>query len=158
MDSTMWLLVATVLANGLLAGASLDQSIKQLPARRRIGIVAYSAYSQAGDLGNGIAWYAALGVGSALLSLVASAVALDNSAEGQATAAASVLIALTIAHSGMTALAAPTNFSQRKAGGDPARLTAIFARFERLQTIRAALQALTLLAAAWALVARVKGA
>jgi hypothetical protein len=157
MDSTMWLLVATVVVNGLLAGASLDQSIKQLPARRRIGIVAYSAYSQAGDLGNGVIWYATLGVGGALLSLVTCAVALTQRLSGQASAAVWLLIALTIAHSVMTALAAPTNFSQRRAGEDPEQLTAIFARFERLQTIRATLQALTLLAAAWALVARIKG-
>ena len=158
MDSTTWLLVATVLANGLLAGASLDQSIKQLPARHRIGIVAYSAYSQAGDLGNGVAWYATLGVGSALLTLATCAFALSQPVGGQAAAAVALLIALTVAHSGMTAVAAPTNWSQRRAGADPDRLTAIFARFERLQTIRATLQALTLLAAAWALVAVIKGA
>lgn len=29
--------------DGLLAGASLDQSIKQLPARQRIGVLAFSA-------------------------------------------------------------------------------------------------------------------
>ena len=37
MNLTVWLLVAAVLVNGLLVGASLDQTIKQLPARRRIG-------------------------------------------------------------------------------------------------------------------------
>lgn len=157
MDLTIWLLVATVLVNGLLAGASLDQSIKQLPARHVIGIVAYSAYSQAGDLRNGVPWYATIGVGSALLSLATCAVALTSTGSGQATAALYLLIVLTIAHSFMTALAAPTNFSQRKAAGDPDRLTAIFARFERLQTIRATLQTLTLLAAAWALVAEING-
>ncbi|MFL6224571.1 MAG: hypothetical protein ACJ75K_17540, partial [Actinomycetes bacterium] len=35
MDTTLWLLVAAVLGNGLLVGASLDQTIKQLPTRRR---------------------------------------------------------------------------------------------------------------------------
>jgi len=34
------LLLAAAGANGLLAGASLDQSIKQLPARHRIGVLA----------------------------------------------------------------------------------------------------------------------
>jgi len=47
-----------------IAGASLDQSIKQLPARHCLN-VAYSAYSQASDLGNGIVFYAVLGVGAA---------------------------------------------------------------------------------------------
>ena len=63
----LWLTLAAAAATGLLAGASLDQSIKQLPARRRIGIEAYSAYSQASDLGNGIFFYGVLGVGAALL-------------------------------------------------------------------------------------------
>lgn len=44
---TGWLLVAAVLGNGLLVGASLDQTIKQLPTRRRIGVVAFSEYSKA---------------------------------------------------------------------------------------------------------------
>jgi len=59
---TIWLPLAAVVANGLLVGASLDQSIKQLPARHRIGPVAFAAYSQAADLRNGIPWYATLGL------------------------------------------------------------------------------------------------
>jgi protein-S-isoprenylcysteine O-methyltransferase Ste14 len=38
-----WLPLAAVVANGLLVGASLDQSIKQLPARHRIGVTAVAA-------------------------------------------------------------------------------------------------------------------
>jgi hypothetical protein len=49
--------LAAVLANGVLVGASLDQSIKQLPARKKIGSVAYSNYSRAADLGNGVPFY-----------------------------------------------------------------------------------------------------
>jgi hypothetical protein len=41
MTGSLLLLVAAAGANGLLAGASLDQSIKQLPARRRIGALSY---------------------------------------------------------------------------------------------------------------------
>jgi hypothetical protein len=37
------LLLAAAGANGLLAGASLDQSIKQLPARHRIGVLSLPA-------------------------------------------------------------------------------------------------------------------
>lgn len=60
---TFVLIVTATAADGLLAGASLDQSIKQLPARHKIGSVAYSAYSRASDLGPGILWYGVLGVG-----------------------------------------------------------------------------------------------
>jgi hypothetical protein len=156
-DTTLWLLVAALVGNGLLVGASLDQSIKQLPTRRRIGVVAFSAYSQAGDLGRGIAWYAALGIGAALVTVAAAAGGLTDRPDGQAAAALWLALLLTVAHSLATARAAPTNFSQRAAAGDPARLTAIFDRFERWQTARAALQVLTLLSVVWALAASIAG-
>jgi protein-S-isoprenylcysteine O-methyltransferase Ste14 len=40
---TTWLPLAAVVSNGLLAGACLDQSIKQLPARHRIGVTVVAA-------------------------------------------------------------------------------------------------------------------
>jgi hypothetical protein len=43
------------LVDDLLAGASLDQSIKQLPARHRIGMREFSAYSTASDQAVGVA-------------------------------------------------------------------------------------------------------
>src|SRR3712207_1180535 len=76
LDITFVLILAATAANGLLAGASLDQSIKQLPARHKIGLVAYSEYSRASDLGPGIVWYAILGVGAAVLTIVAAVAAL----------------------------------------------------------------------------------
>jgi hypothetical protein len=147
------LMLGAVLANGVLVGATLDQSIKQLPARRRIGPVAYSNYSRAADLGNGIAWYATLGVGGGLLTLVAGAVGLAAMPDGQR--APWTMIALTFAHSAVTGRAAPTNFSQRRADGEEA-LRRVFDRFERLQTVRAALQVATLGAAVWTLVESIK--
>jgi hypothetical protein len=155
MTVTLWLLIAALLANGLLAGASLDQSIKQLPARRRIGVVAYSEYSKAGDLGPGIAWLAALGIGAAVLTVVAALVGLLARPEPPAAAALVVILVLTLAHSFTSTRAAPTNFSQRAAAGDAARLEMIFDRFERWQTIRAALQLLTLIGVGWALAAQI---
>jgi hypothetical protein len=47
--------MAALVADGTLAGLSLDKVIVQLPARRRIGVTAYAAYARAADLGNGIA-------------------------------------------------------------------------------------------------------
>ena len=68
------LIVASVALNGIFAGASLDQSMKQLPARRRIGVV-YSAYSRAADEGRGLAWYVILGVGAAVTTVAAATTA-----------------------------------------------------------------------------------
>ena len=139
--------------DGLLAGASLDQSIKQLPARHRIGVLAFSAYSRASDQANGIIWYAALGVGGALLTLATaiSAIVVDAPANQRWP----VLLAggLSIAHSFATLRAAPINFSQREVASDEAALRDIFDRFERWQTARAALQLATFVAMLWALAA-----
>jgi hypothetical protein len=76
LDITFVLILAATAADSLLAGASLDQSIKQLPARHKIGLVAYSEYSRASDLGPGILWYGILGVGAALLTIAAAGAAL----------------------------------------------------------------------------------
>ena len=69
MNGFLILLALATSVDGLLAGASLDQSIKQLPARHRIGMRAFSAYSRASDQGNGFFWYVPLGVGGALLTI-----------------------------------------------------------------------------------------
>ena len=70
------LILAATATDGLLAGASMDQSIKQLPARHKIGPVAYSEYSRASDLGHGILWYGILGVGAAVLTIAAAVAGL----------------------------------------------------------------------------------
>lgn len=115
--------LATVVANGLLAGASLDQSIKQVPARRTIGSTAYAAYARAADGGNGIAWYATLGVGTAALTLVTTATtirAADRPRRAQGAAAAG---ALTLAHSAVTTQAAPIMRGLRHTADDERALT-----------------------------------
>jgi hypothetical protein len=146
--------VAAVVANGLLVGAGLDQSIKQLPARHRIGVTAFAAYSQAADLRNGIAFYAALGLGAAALTLTAFALARrdrDWARSPRQRLPLTIAAGLTVAHSLVTAVAAPVNFSQRTRTGDPAALAGVFDLFERLTAVRTGLQAATLAAVVWAL-------
>ena len=67
MQVPLILAIATTAVIGPGAGMSLDQSIKQFPARRRIGVVAYSAYSRAGDQGNGLFLYPPIGIGASSL-------------------------------------------------------------------------------------------
>lgn len=150
MDSTQWLLLAAVVVNGLLAGCSLDQSIKQLPARHRIGNVAFSEYSKAGDLGNGLPLYVALGVGCFLLTIVAGIVGLGELDGTEQDVPLWLMIGLTIVWGLATSRAAPTNFSQRKHSGDEAALRDVFDRFTRWQTIRVTTQVLALLTVVWA--------
>src|SRR5437660_7709069 len=69
------LLAVALILNGLLAGASLDKAITQLPARRKIGLRAMAEYQRATDLGPGLFLYPILGLGAPLLTW-AAAVAL----------------------------------------------------------------------------------
>jgi hypothetical protein len=154
--TTMALVIASLTANGLLTGATLDQAIKQLPARKKIGAVAYSDYSRAADLGNGLIWYPVLGVGTAVLSVVTGGFGLAQHVTGAQQGALIALIAGSVAHMGSTALAAPTNISQRRAVGDEVALIRIFDRFARLNAVRAGLMMATLGFNIWALVATVQ--
>lgn len=146
---TFGLLVAATVAIGLLAGASLDQSVKQLPARQKIGVVAYSAYSQAADLGNGIALYAGLGLAAVFLNVAAAVAAyIQGPVAGHTLIYGGAVLA--VLHSIVTGLAAPTNFSQR-ASRSESDLAAVFDRFARLQAIRCALQVANFGVNLWAL-------
>jgi hypothetical protein len=137
----------------MLVGASLDQSIKQLPARRRIGALAFSAYSRSADLGPGILWYATLGIGAALLTVAAAVAAVAARIASPVTVPLVVAAGLSLLHSLATARAAPTNFSQRHVPQTEEALEAVFTRFARWQALRASLQVLTLGATLWALIA-----
>jgi len=134
-------LLAAALVNGLIAGASLDRSAVQLPARRKIGVRAYSAYSVAHELeGVGLIWYPVLGIGSALLTIAAAAIA---AATGISLLHGSPIYLAAIAavlHSAATARAAPLNFRQRSAQGDETELARIIGSFERWHAARAVLQ------------------
>jgi hypothetical protein len=150
---TIAMLIAATAADGLLAGASLDQSIKQLPARHQMGAIAFAAYSRASDLSKrGIIWYAVLGIGAALLTLLAALAAFFQGASAQHAVPLSIAAGLAVLHSLATTQAVPTNFQQRKVVNNEAALTAIFTRFERWQTLRVVLQVLTFATALWALV------
>jgi Domain of unknown function (DUF1772) len=151
LNRTSALVLSATAANSLLAGASLDQSIKQLPARHRIGVVAYSAYSRASDLSNGVAFYGILGIGAAALTIAAAVSAHRHEPHSRRTPPLYAAAGLAVLHSMATTRAAPTNFSQRKvAQDDEMALADILDRFERWQTVRAVLQALNLGAMLWA--------
>jgi hypothetical protein len=152
---TFVLVLAAAAADGLLAGASLDQSIKQLPARHKIGLVAYSEYSRASDLGPGILWYGILGIGAAVLTIAAAVAAFFQGVPPASSTPLYVAAGLTVLHSLATTQAAPTNFSQRGVAKDEAALARVFARFERWQTLRVVLQVLNFGAMLWGLVAYV---
>ena|SRR5215211_1965032 len=153
MDITFVLIFAATIFIGLLAGASLDQSIKQLPARYRIGLAAYSQYSRASDLGNGILFYGILGVTAALSNITAAIAAYLQTVPSQQANLIYVGAFLAVLHSLATTQAAPLNFSQRKiSADDEASLAMIFDKFTRWQNIRCVLQVINFGVNLWALV------
>jgi hypothetical protein len=151
-DLMLILIIAATAFNGILAGASLDQLIKQLPTRHRIGAIAYSTYAKAADLGHGIVWYAFIGIGSALLAIFAAIMAFSQEAPSARALPIYLAAVLSILHSLVTTQAAPTMFSQHRYDNDEAALVKVFNRFERWQTLRALLQVLNFATLLWALV------
>jgi hypothetical protein len=149
---TLLLIVLATALNGIAVGASLDQAIKQLPTRHRIGVVAYSTYSQAADLGNGIPWYVSMGIGAVVLTIGAALAAFLQQLTSGITAPLYIAVGLSILHSLVTSQAAPTLFRQRRLENDEASLTQLFNRFARLHTLRTFLQGLTFATLLWALV------
>ena len=153
MNAFLILVALATSVDGLLAGASLDQSIKQLPARHRIGMRAFSAYSRASDQGNGFFWYVPLGIGGAILTIAVAVWALALQLPPGRSIPLVAAGVLAVAHSITTARAAPINLSQSKVSEDETALAAIFQSFERWQSARAALQLTTFLLMVWALAA-----
>ena len=156
MDITGILIVIAAALNGLLAGASLDQAIKQLPTRHRIGVVLYSTYSKNADLGNGLPWYAGMGIGSVLVTLSAALAALSQQIPLETAFPIYTAAALSVLHSLVTAQAAPLIFRQRQHENDEASLTKLFNRFARLHLFRALFQVLAFAALLWALISYVR--
>ena len=145
-------LVAAVVVSAMAASASLDQSIKQLPTRRHIGVVAYSAYSQVADGRNGMVWYVPLAVAWVVANVAAAVLNWGK------TPALVVVLSGLVSHAVVTGLfAAPTLLSQRHAARDEKALRGIFDRFARWQALRAAIDVMTLCASVWALVATLPG-
>jgi hypothetical protein len=151
------LILAATIVTGLLAGASLDKSIVQLPARQRMGVVGFAAFSRANDLGNGLIVYPALGIGAALLTIFAAlAVFLRGIPLAQAWPLYLSAI-LALLHSAATARAAPNMLRLRQPTNDEALLTEALDRFARWHNLRAALQLLNFLMLVWAVITYLQG-
>jgi hypothetical protein len=155
-DLPFGLVIAAVVTSAMAASASLDQSIKQLPARRRIGALAYPNYSLAADARNGLFWYVPLAVAWVVVTL-ADAISgwSDHAGEVRALALAAMFVGV-FAHILVTGVfAAPALLAQRRFAGDERALERVFDRFERWQTVRTLTDVATLAASVWALLATI---
>jgi hypothetical protein len=150
--------IATVI-DGLLAGASVDQSVEQLPSRHRIGVQAYRAYSQSSHMANGRFWLIPLGIGAPILRGIVALQAKSRGLAGHRAVPVYLAAGLGVAHVASTVKAAGINWAiapwqpPERRIADESRLAQVFDRFERWQALRASLQFLTFAAGVWALAA-----
>ena len=151
-DLTLVLIALATVVNGLLAGGSLDKALVQLPARKRMGIVGFAAFSRANDLGNGLVVYPVAGILAALSTLAAAISAYFQGAAPEQAWPLYVAALLAVLHSFTTARAAPNMLSLRNAGDDGALLTKTLERFTAWHNVRAVLQVLNFVMLVWALV------
>ena len=152
---TFILILAATVVTGLLAGAALDKSLVQLPARHRMGVVGFAAFSRANDLGNGLIVYPLLGIGAALLTILAALTAFLQSAPVAHVWPLYISALLAGLHSVATTRAAPNMLSLRQPTDDEATLTETFNRFAKWHNARAVLQLLNFMMLVWAIVAYV---
>jgi hypothetical protein len=154
MNPASTLLIAALVVAAMGATASLDQLVKQLRARHRIGVIAYAAYSRAADFHTGIPYYAPIVVGWVVLIPAAVIAGLTEGATGSRAIALGAMLAGLLMHVLVTGLrAAPILLSQRKLSADdePA-LTRLFDRSAYWHRVRTIIDVATLGASIWALV------
>ena len=152
MNLVLSLITLATAANGLLAGANTDTALVKLPARRRIGAVAYATFARGNDLGNGLVVYPLLGIGAALLTVLATAVAYIERSPVEVLLPLSIASLLSVLHSFATTRAAPVMLSIKDTPDDEAILTAKLDRFARWHAVRATFQGAAFFVLLWALV------
>jgi hypothetical protein len=152
MSLVVFLIASTSAINGLLAGLNTDTALVKLPARRRIGPVAYAAFARGNDLGNGLVVYPLLGISALLLTMLATAIAYIAHSPKELLLPLSLASLLSILHTFATTRAAPVMLSIKNTPDDEALLTTKLDRFARWHTVRATFQVLTFFILLWALV------
>ncbi|HEV8190129.1 MAG TPA: hypothetical protein VGP82_01390 [Ktedonobacterales bacterium] len=147
------LVLVAVIPHLLLAGAGVVRLFVQLPARHRLGAVAFAKYSRAMDLGNGLYLYPLLGIGGPLATWVAFALAALWHASGGLLLPLGIASGLAVLHSFTTTQAAPTMMRIGRAEDRSEILGPLLERFTLWSWARAILQAVTAGVLVWALLA-----
>ena len=151
MNLVLLLLGIATAINGLLAGLNMDTALVKLPARQRIGVVAYAAFARGNDLGNGLVVYPLLGVGAALLTVLTTLFAFMSQERMVVLLALSLATLLSLLHTSATTRAAPLMLSLKTTPDDEALLSAKLDRFAHWHAVRATLQVLAFFLLVWAL-------
>jgi len=152
MSLVVFLIALATAVNGLLSGLNVDTALVKLPARQRIGVVAYATFARGNDLGNGRVVYPLLGIGAVLLTVLATAIAFISHARGEVLLLLSLATLLSVLHTFATTRAAPIMLSIKDTPDDEAHLSTKLDRFARWHTVRATVQVLTFFILLWVMV------
>lgn len=152
MNLVIFLMILATAMNGLLSGLNVDTALVKLPARRRIGAVAYATFARGNDLGNGLMVYPLLGVGAALLTLLATALAYVERSPMEVLLLLSLASLLSLLHTFATTRAAPVMLAIKDAPDDEGILAAKLDRFAGFHAVRATFQVAAFFILLWVLV------
>jgi hypothetical protein len=139
------LVIVACLLSGALAGINIDSFVVRFQAWRRLGVVAWAAYSREADLGNGLFLYPALAIGHAVIMIV---VVINLHGGGIINALPSAYVAAGLAIVGLllTIGAAPIMLGLKRSGDEVQVLERAFRDFSRWSLIRAVAQVLAFVA------------
>ena len=148
---TRGLVVGAAALGGVTAGTTLDRSVVELPAWRRVGAEPWAVYSRQADLRHGLIWYSLVGFAT-LSANVAAAVAVrrDPGVPRSAAVPAYVAALLAVGHMLATARAVPNLLSVRGAD-DPVALRGALDGFARWNAVRAGVDVVMFASTLWAL-------
>ena len=152
MTPLLGVIIAATAFNGLLGGLSFDGALVKLPARHRIGAVAYATFARGNDMGNGLLVYPATAIAAALLTVAATIVAYVQHEPAALLVPLSIATVTTIGHFLATSRAAPNMLRVGKTPDDETLLAPLLDRFARWHAVRATLQVLVFFVLLWALV------
>jgi hypothetical protein len=141
---TKFIALLTVAAafNAFWAGAVAFRVLLDLPARHRIGAVAFADLSRATDLSWGLLLYPVAGIGSALLAGATLIAARKVRAPRPVQVRTILATVAAMAVLGVTVFAAPIMFAIGASADDAARLVLLEDRFALLTDVRAAFGAI----------------
>lgn len=146
------LVVLAAIPHLILGGSGVDRLVVHLPARHRIGAVAYARYARATDMGNGFYLYPLLGIGGPLLTFAALAVALIQGAPTMVVALLASASVLSILHSLTTVRAAPTMMRVGRSEEREELIAPLLDRFTFWSWFRSIFQIATAVVLVWTLI------
>lgn len=152
MQLAVFMLALATAVNGGLSGLNVDTALVKLPARKRIGVVAYATFARGNDLGNGRVVYPLLGIGAALLTIFATVLAYAADEPTALVLPMFFASLLSLVHTFATTRAAPVMLSLKATPDDEAILATKLDRFARWHAVRATFQVLTFFVLLWVLV------